>query len=325
MIDDPIMLGTLKLKNRLVMPPMETGLADVGHVTEALTEHYRKRALLSAPGLIILEHCCISEQGRASRNQLSIADDSLVEEHTQVTEAVHSAGSRIFIQLSHGGSSAEPLDGGETVSASEIVNPRKPELAAPRPLTESEILSLESLFAEAARRAAEAGYDGIEIHSAHGYLLNQFYSPITNRRTDRYGCRCMEDRLRFLLETLTAVRKAVGPDMPLAVRLGGADYMSGGSTEEDAVEACRLLEKAGVNLFDISGGMCGFILQGRSEPGYFGSMTEKIRSAVSVPVLLTGGVTSPSEAEALLQAGKADLIGVGRPLFRDAHWRKNAC
>ena len=134
----------------------------------------------------------------------------------------------------------------------------------------------------------------------------------------------MENRLRFLLETVAAVRETIGPKVPLAVRLGGADYMEGGSTEEDAVEACRMLEKAGVDLLDLSGGMCGFVRKGHREAGYFGSMTEKIRAAVSVPVVLTGGVTKLAEADALLRSGKADLVGVGRALFRDARWGENA-
>ena len=116
---------------------------------------------------------------------------------------------------------------------------------------------------------------------------------------------------------------AVGGDVPVAVRLGGADYLPGGATEEDAVEACRMLEQAKVDLLDLSGGMCGFVRQGHPEPGYFGTMTEKIKAQVSIPVLLTGGVTTTAEAETLLQEGKGDLIGVGRALFRDPDWRNN--
>ena len=323
MINNPVVIGKLKLKNRLVMPPMQTDLSVLGHVTDKLVEYYRERALYSEPGLIISEHCCIAESGRADDKQLSIAEDACVAEHRTITDAIHSAGSKVLIQLNHAGSAAERLDGGETVSAWDIRNPRKNYVPAPRPLTIEEIHDLELCFAEAAFRAVAAGYDGVEIHSAHGYLLNQFYSPITNRRPDLYGSESMENRMRFLLETVAAVRGRVGADIPVAVRLGGADYMEGGSTEENAVEACRLLEEAGVDLLDLSGGMCGFILKGHSEPGYFGSMTEKIKATVSVPVMLTGGVCTVREADALLCAGKADLIGVGRALFRDAHWRKN--
>ena len=324
MFHDPVSVGTIILKNRLVMPPMHTNLSNLGHVTDDLVQYYLDRAKFSQPGLIITEHCCISEDGRASRNQLSIAEDGLIEEHRRITDAVHSSGSRIFIQLNHAGSSAEPLTEAERTSAWMIPNPRKPNLPPPRPLSTDEIISLELLFARAAVRSLSAGYDGIEIHSAHGYLLNQFYSPITNGRPDIYGPDTLENRLRFLMETVILVRKSIGMDTPLAVRLGGADYLPGGSTEEDAVSACVLLEKAGIDLLDISGGMCGYIRPGHSEAGYFSSMTEKIKAAVSVPVMLTGGVNTPEEAEQLLSERKADLIGVGRALFHDAHWRDSS-
>ena len=324
MIDSSVRIGNLELKNRLVMPPMQTDRSDLGHVTDAMVQYYADRALYSSPGLIISEHCCISEQGRASRNQLSIAEDWCIAEHRRVTDAIHASGSCAFIQLNHAGNAAEPLDGGELVSASNVRALRKTGTPVPRPMTAEEIGALQQCFADAAERALAAGYDGVEIHSAHGYLLNQFYSPLTNRRDDQYGSGNMENRLRFLLETVAAVRNRIGLEIPLAVRLGGADYMEGGSTEEDAVAACVLLEKAGVDLLDISGGMCGYVRKGHSEPGYFGSMTEKIKAAVSIPVLLTGGVKTPDEADALLCTGKADLIGVGRALFRDAHWRENS-
>ena len=322
MINNSIQIGRLELKNRLVMPPMHTGLSKLGHVTDSLVQYYADRARYSQPGLIICEHCCITEQGRADRTQLSIAEDFCIEEHRRLTEAIHEGGSSVFIQLNHGGSRADPLDGGEIVSASVLPNPRRPRSNVLRALTAPEIHGLEKAYAEAAERALKAGYDGIEIHSAHGYLLDQFYSPLTNKRDDEYAADKMENRLRFLLETVKIVRDSIGQEVPLSVRLGGADYMEGGATEEDAVAACCLLAEAGVDLLDISGGMCGYIRPDVTEAGYFGSMTEKIKAAVSAPVLLTGGVKTLNEADALLLAEKADLIGVGRALFQDAHWRE---
>ena len=319
LLTDPIRIGTIELKNRLVMPPMQTNLASRGRVTDELVEYYRQRATYSGPGLILIEHSCITEAGRASAGQLSIAEDETIPGHRRLAEAIHQAGSRVFIQLNHAGSAAEPFESGETVSASDVGNPRKPLPHPPRPLTREEIRELEEAWAQAAIRALEAGYDGVEIHCAHGYLLNQFYSPLTNRRTDAYGAGSIEDRTRFLRETMARVRAAIGC-APMAVRLGGADYLPGGSMEADAVAAARLIQEAGADLLDVSGGMCGYNRPDHREPGYFGTMTEAIRKAVSLPVLLTGGVRDPADAEELLQAGKADLIGVGRPLFRDAHW-----
>ena len=324
MLYDPITINRLTLNNRLVMPPMQTGRTDLGHVTDKLVRYYYERALYSRPGLIFTEHSCITEAGRSAREQLSIADDAMIAEHRRITDAVHEAGSRVFAQLNHGGSSAEPFDGGEILSASDVGNPRKVPVRPPRPLTVDEIHGLEDAYAAAAVRALEAGYDGVEIHCAHAYLLNQFYSPLTNLRGDAFGAACVENRVRFLLETMEKVRAVIGGDVPMSVRLGGADYMPGGSTEEDAVEAAKLIEAAGADLLDISGGMCGFDRPGHKEPGYFGSMTEKIRGAVSIPVLLTGGVAKLADAERLLTEGKADLIGVGRALLLDAHWAEKA-
>ena len=324
MLQNAIQIGSLKLKNRLVMPPMATGKADAGYVTEELITYYRDRAQFSAPGLIILEHAFIAPAGRASAGQLSIADTKCVAGLTKLVQAIHKAGSAVFAQLNHAGSGAEPEVPCKNLSASAVASPRKPESGVPREMTRAEILMTEADFVRAALRAVKAGCDGVEIHSAHSYLLNQFYSPLTNQRTDEYGPQTLENRLRFHLETVEAVRKAVGPLVPIALRLGGADYLPDGSTESDAVEACRMLEAAGVDLIDLSGGMCGYVRPEHSEPGYFASMSEKVKAAVDVPVLVTGGVKTIADAEQLLAEGKADLIGVGRALYRDAHWREHA-
>ncbi len=317
--DTPIRIGTLDIPNRLVMPPMQTNKTDRGHVTAELVQYYHDRAVYSRPGIIITEHSCIAESGRAAEGQLSIASDEYIEEHRQLTDAIHAGGSKAFVQLNHAGSNGI----GESVSASPVTIPAKKLTRRPRELTTDEILEIEAQFAAAAARAVQAGYDGVEVHCAHGYLLNQFYSPMTNKRKDDYGG-SLENRLRFTLETAARVREAVGPSVPIAVRLGGADYLPGGSKEEDAAESSVLLEAAGINLIDLSGGMCFFFRPGHLEPGYFSSMSEKVKARVSVPVLLTGGVQHVVDAEKLLNAGKADLIGVGRALLKDAHWRETS-
>ena len=288
LLDKPIQIGKLNVSNRLVMPPMQTSMTDRGHVTEELVRYYRDRAAGSRPGIIITEHSCIDESGRAAEAQLSIAADEMIDEHRKLTDAIHEGGSRVFVQLNHAGSNGV----GEAVSASEVNTPLKKLAKRPRALTLEEIRELEGLYAAAAVRAVKAGYDGVEIHCT--------------------------------LETVACVREAVGGDVPVAVRLGGADYLPGGSKEEDAVQAGILLEKAGVDLLDLSGGMCFFMRPGHLEAGYFSSMSAKVKAAVSVPVMLTGGVKKVADAEALLQAGKADLIGVGRALLKNALWRTAA-
>ena len=318
MLNDSLKIWRHETKNRLVMPPMQTNRTENNRVTGGLLDYYRDRARYTAPGLIVTEHLYISGPGRAAGKQLSIAEDDTIDGHRRLSEVIHAEGSLVIAQINHAGSAADPADGSQPVSASGLAHPRA-KGAPPRPLRVDEILALEDVYVQAALRAVRAGYDGVELHAAHGYLFNQFYSPLTNRRDDAYGCGSVENRCRFLLETAAKVRDAIGAGPILAVRLGGSDYTPGGSTEEDAVEACRLIEAQGADLLDLSGGMCGYTRAGHDEPGYFGSMTEKIKAAVSIPVILTGGVTRRAEAEQLLADGKADLIGVGRALFQDAH------
>ena len=319
LLQNPVLIGSLRVGNRLVMPPMQTNKTDHGHVTEELVQYYRDRAVLSRPGILITEHSCITESGRAAEGQLSLAADELIEEHGRLTDAIHEGGSKAFVQLNHAGSNGI----GDAVSASAVSIPVKKLARRPRALTVEEIREIEGQFAAAALRAVKAGYDGVEIHCAHGYLLNQFYSPLTNKRTDEYGG-SLENRLRVTLETVALVRQAIGGEIPIAVRLGGADYLPGGSKEEDARDAGKLLEAVGVDLLDLSGGMCFFMRPGHLEAGYFSSMSEKVKASVSVPILLTGGVHKIADAEALLQNGKADLIGVGRALLKDAAWASEA-
>ncbi|HIU87706.1 MAG TPA: NADH:flavin oxidoreductase [Candidatus Avilachnospira avistercoris] len=311
--------GKLDLRSRIVLPPMATEKSDEGLVTEDLCDYYKERAENPLIGLIITEHMFISMQGRASRGQLSIASDDVTEGLRRLTDTIHRAGDgiRVFAQINHAGGKADPsLTGAQPVSSSVCDF----KYAQSRELSIDEIHSIADTFAEAAFRARKAGYDGVEIHSAHGYLLNQFYSPLVNKRADEYGASCMEDRLRFHKEVIEKVRAAVGEDYPIAVRLGGCDYQQGGSTEADAVEAAKLLIGYGADMIDVSGGMNGYIIAGHDYPGYFKDMSAAIKKAVNVPVITTGGVTKPEEAEELLSEGAADLIGVGRALYKDAGW-----
>ena len=316
MIEQTIQVGNLQLRGRIVMPPMATEQADGGLVTPGMGAYYAARAKNPEIGLIITEHSYIEMRGKASRGQVSIAEDEAIEGLSTITKAIHAAaeGIKVFAQINHaGGYTSRDITGTEPVSASAGILKQEPA----RALTKDEILQIEELFAQAARRAQLAGYDGVEIHSAHSYLLNQFYSPLTNHRTDEYGSQTMENRLRMHLETIQKVREKVGENFPIAVRLGGCDYTPGGSTIEDSVEASLMLQKAGVDLLDLSGGMCRYILEGVSEPGWFGQMTHQIKQQVSVPVLLTGGIKTRAEAETLLEQGAADLIGIGRALLKE--------
>jgi NADPH2 dehydrogenase len=313
----------INLSNRLVMPPMATSKAEVdGKVSKAVLDYYHEKSLGGYISLIIIEHSFIMQQGKASHQQLSIADDSVVESLKELADIIHKNGSKAVMQLNHAGSAASTeVTGEEPVGPSAVPNPRRGNV--PKELTKEDIKAIVNAFKEAARRTKEAGFDGVEIHSAHGYLLNQFFSPLSNKRTDEYSGD-VSGRIRIHLEVIKAVREVVGENFPILLRLGASDYMEGGSTIEDSVAACREFEKAGVDILDISGGFNGYMVPGATEQGYFSPLTEAIKKAVSIPVILTGGITEASAAEKLLAEGKADLIGVGRAIYKDSNWAKDA-
>ena len=172
-------------------------------------------------------------------------------------------------------------------------------------------------FADAAIRSQKAGYDGVEIHSAHGYLLNQFYSPAVNHRTDSYSAVSIENRTRLHVQAIRAVRAAVGESYPIALRFGAADYPLQNGAIQNAQTAAQIFEEAGIDLLDISGGVSGFRNPFSTAPGYFAELSRPIKEVIRIPVILTGGVRTVQEAENLLADGAADMIGIGRALMRD--------
>jgi 2,4-dienoyl-CoA reductase-like NADH-dependent reductase (Old Yellow Enzyme family) len=225
------------------------------------------------------------------------------------------------MQINHAGSmTGKEITGEDIVGPSVVLNPRKG--GTPKELSKEEIKEIVNDFAKAALRVKNAGFDGVEIHSAHGYFLNQFYSPLTNKRTDEYGGDVF-GRIKIHLEVIDAVKKRVGEDFPILLRLGGCDYTDGGTTIEDSKIAAKEFEKAGIDILDISGGFCGFILPQISEQGYFSDITSAMKDVLSIPVILTGGVVDGDGAEKLLNLGKADIIGVGRAIYNDSNWAEN--
>jgi 2,4-dienoyl-CoA reductase-like NADH-dependent reductase (Old Yellow Enzyme family) len=221
-------------------------------------------------------------------------------------------------QVSHSGSAAaKKIIGGDPLAPSAISHPRNSGGTVPRELTKPEIAGIVSDFANAARRVKEAGFDGVELHSAHGFLLHQFFSPLTNTRADSYGD-SLENRVRIHLEIIAAIKEIAGDDFPILVRLGASDYQKGGVTIQESEAAARIFEKSGVTILDISGGFNYFTVPGDDSPGYFSPLSRAIKQAVGIPVILTGGITRAQDAERLLEEGKADLIGVGRAILNDS-------
>lgn len=308
-LESPLKIKNMELRNRLIFPPMGTGIANAdGKASEELIHYYDDRAKGAYLSLIIVEHSFVSQQGKASEYQLSVADDSTIDGLSQIAKTIQKHGVKAVLQLNHAGTAtSRNITGCETVSVSTL-----------------EIEKIVSDFANAAERAQKAGFDGIEIHSAHSYLLNQFYSPYFNYREDDYGGN-VSGRIKIHLEIIKAVRNKVGTEYPLFLRLGACDYDTGGTTVADSITAAREFEKAGIDVLDISGGLYGFNVPGHTtEEGWFSDITTELKKHISIPVILTGGIRNLDKAEDFLVNGAADLIGVGRPIFKDSSWTKKA-
>lgn len=327
LLNTPMKIGKIEIKNRLVMPPMATAKAkDDGKVSRSLCEYYEERAKGGYIGLIILEHSFINPVGKASKGQISFANDYDKEGLQTLVSTIHNNHTKVFAQLNHaGGKAKQEVTGYSPLSASAVAIPgTQPIEVLPKEMTEEDIQTVIDDFVQAALRAKVVGFDGVEIHAAHGYLLNQFFSPLTNKRRDQYTGKTLEGRMKLHIEIIKAIREAVGETYPIAIRLGACDYMDGGVTIQDSIIACKKFEEAGVDLLDISGGFCTYIHPEKKEQGYFRELSEAIKQEVSVPVIVTGGIVDGRVAEQLLKEGVADMIGVGRAILKDVQWAKHA-
>jgi NADPH2 dehydrogenase len=319
---DPITISGLTLKNRLVMPPMATFMADnAGEVVEKHIQHYAARSS-AVLGLIIVEHTYVHPSGRAGDTQLGIQDDARIPGLRRLADAIRAGGSAAGIQITHAGSkTTRAVVGQQPIAPSEVTDLTSGEM--PRALTEDEMRVLVGAFADGARRAADAGFDVIEIHGAHGYLLNQFLSPLTNRRTDRYGGD-VNGRLTFAREVIAAVRKAVGEGFPLFYRLGADDFVPGGLTSEASRPAAAYLADAGIDCMDVSGGLIGSGRDQFTDRGFFVPLAEGIKRAIDIPVIGVGNIRDADYADRVVREGKIDLVAIGRALLKDPGWAKKA-
>ncbi|MFC2006662.1 NADH:flavin oxidoreductase [Chloroflexota bacterium] len=272
-------------------------------------------------GLIIIEHTYIAEDGKISRNQLGIYDDKLIAGLKRLTKAIHIHEAKAILQITHAGSKTKrELTGKQPVGPWNI--PVSSGDEPPRPLTAIEIDGIVEMFSEASRRAISAGFDGVELHGAHGFLLCQFISPLVNQRNDKYG-ESSDGRLRLPLMTIAAVRSEIGEDISLFYRYGADDMLEGGLTLKESKLIAPRLEKAGVDVIDISGGLGG---TGRhfKEQGYFVPMAQAIKETVKVPVIGVGNITEAAYADRVIREGKVDLVAVGRLLLSNPEFPKQA-
>lgn len=311
---EPLEVRGVRLRNRIVMLPMGTDLAAEGFVTQHTIDHYVRRS--KNLGLLIVEHSYVSAGGMHNRNQIGIANDRQVSGLEKLSSSIHAEDTRTVIQINHCGKRAkEQVIGMQPVAPSSNGNARA--------LLIQEVEALTEAFAKAAERAVRAGFDGVEIHGAHGHLLNQFLSPLANKREDKYGG-SLQNRMEFPLEVVGSIRERIDRSL-LFYRMGADDLDPGGITIEDSRKFAVELEKAGVDIIDVSGGMCGHApacLQGIQ--GYFVPQAQAIKEVVTVPVIGVGGINDPEFADKLIRERRVDLVGVGRALLNDPDWVVNA-
>lgn len=323
---EPILIGSMELKNRIVMPPMGTnfGTAD-GHVTEQSIGYYEARAR-GGVGLVIVEVTCIDAPvGKTSARQLVVDDDRYIPGLRRLADVIHRHDVKAVLQLHHAGRGAKSsITGVQPVAPSAVPMPYGTLIGfageMPRALTVAEIKDVVARYARAARRAREAGFDGVEIHSTGYYLPAQFLSSTANQRQDEYGGD-LQKRARFLLEIIAAVRGEVGKDCPLLCKLSAVEIGEGaGLTAEEGLQVARMAQDAGVDAIEVAGMLWGVNPRQRpstaERPGGFLPLIEAMKKVVTVPVMAAGRM-DPVFGEKVLQEGKADLVVMGKGLIAD--------
>lgn len=316
----PYKLKALELKNRVVMPPMcqysvtnKDGIATDWHYL-----HYTSRAIGGA-GLVIVEMTDVEPDGRISDYDLGLWSDDHIPALARIVDAVHQHGAKAAIQIAHAGRKAE--DAETPVAPSAI--PFDENSKTPRALTTEEVHQMVEKFRLAVRRAVKAGFDAIELHGAHGYLIHQFHSPLTNQRNDEYG----QDLTKFGKEVIQAAKSEMPSDMPLIMRISAREYVTGGYGIQESIAFAKEYQAAGVDMFHISAGGEGPIAaEGRpgTHVAYQVPLARQIKEALQVPVIAVGRLDEPVLANAVVGNEDADLVAVGRGMLRNPYWTLEA-
>jgi NADPH2 dehydrogenase len=316
----PFKLKGLELKNRIVMPPMcqysvekKDGVATDWHFL-----HYVNRAI-GGTGFIIIEMTDVEPDGRISDFDLGLWSDDQVPALARIVESCHKYGAKVGIQIAHAGRKAE--DAVEPVAPSAI--PFDKNSKTPRALSTDEVKEMVEKFRKAIKRAIKAGVDTIEIHGAHGYLIHQFHSPLTNKRDDEYG----KDLTKFGREVIQAAKSEMPEDMPLIMRISAKEYVEGGYGIKESIEFAKEYQQAGVDMFHLSSGGEGPI-SASGRPGthaaYQVSLARDIKNALNVPVIAVGRLDDPILANSVIGNEDADLVAIGRGMLRNPHWALEA-
>ncbi|MBU3204165.1 FAD-dependent oxidoreductase [Clostridium algidicarnis] len=321
-------IGKLEIKNRIVMPAMGTSLAtSTGEASDEMIRFYEERAKGGA-GLIITEITRVdNETGVGTPNQLCANNLNQIPRLEKLSRAVHRYDSKIFLQLHHPGrqSHSNLIDGRQIVAPSAVTSSAIGEL--PREMTTEEVEAMVKKFVTGAKIAQMGGIDGVELHGAHGYLLGQFLSPLTNLRTDKYGGDLM-GRMRILTEIIMGIKSVCGPSFPISVRIDGDEFVDGGFKLDEAIKASKYLESIGVDAINVSAGTyesVNTIIEPISYPqGWKRHLAQAIKDTVKIPVIACDVIRKPDFAESLLKEGNVDFVAVGRQLLADPEWGKKA-
>lgn len=317
----PFNFNQLTLRNRFMRSATYDGSADdTGAATEASVGLFRKLGQANI-SLVVTGHAFIDRSGQAGPGQYGIHCDEMIPGLSRITKAVHEGGGKAAIQISHAGINSGYLQaqGLTALAVSTSAEAKQPH----REMAEEDIEKLIDCFVAAARRAVEAGFDAVQLHAAHGYLMSQFLSPITNRRHDKWGGD-PEKRRRFHLEVIQRIHKAMGNRIILMAKFGVKDDVEGGLTLEEGLETARRMASAGVSAIEVSGGLgLASVVKG---VGYFRDRTAAVKRAVSVPVVVVGGIRNLDIVHSILDNGDADLISMSRPFIRETdllqRWQK---
>ncbi|MCE5252620.1 MAG: NAD(P)/FAD-dependent oxidoreductase [Actinomycetia bacterium] len=327
-LSEPGYVGNIRLKNRIIKAPQHTGLANPdGSVTERLLRHYRELARGGA-AMIIVEYAWVdNDASKASPCQLGISSVEHLPGLSLLAQTIQANGAKAAIQISHAGRQRFTLETPKAPSPVPWEEIYAQGCPAPQELTFAEILQVVKDFGRAAKRAQTADFDMVEVHACHGYLISNFLSPRTNKRTDWYGG-SLENRMRFLLEVVTEIKKQVGPDYPVCVRVSGTDYEPDGHTIEETIELSKRLEALGVAAIHMSGGNHHQTIHEVSPMGMSLAhnvwAAEAVKKEVGLPVIASGSINLPALAESILAEGKGDFIALGRPLWADPEWPRKA-
>ena len=316
---EPCRIGNLEIKNRFVRSATWDATADEsGAVTDTSVAFY-KRLGEGGIGLIVSGYAFVSTHGQAVHGQYGVYSDDMVRGLSRLARAVHEGGSKVALQIVHAGiNSGYLVQEGFTLPAVSIIPGVK---RSHREMTNEDIEGIIDGFAEAAVRAGEAGFDAVQLHGAHGYLMSQFISPLYNQRTDRWGG-SPENRRSFHTEVVRRVRRAIGPDFPFFIKFGVMDDQEDGLTLEEGIEAAQQMVAAGIDAVEVSAGVGQAVYRTREgEPVTipFRERAAAVKRAVDVPVILVGGIRSLEIAQDIVESGDADMVSMCRPFIREPH------